>query len=462
MTFFKSWQSYFYALLLHPTEAKVLMRSHNNNYFLPRIKINQGIWLSNVQVIKDAMEQELNIAVNVLYYVSYQVNKKQRQIQGVYVLEQHNPIEAIKVGVWCNRETLETLSFTNPEEQSIIEQYLIEHENSNIPKLRPPWARSGWFNEASTWIKEQLDKLEYEQLTPIEYVKSWSISCILKVQTSAGTLYLKEASTLPLFCDEPVVTRELANLFPNHIPNVISIDKERHWMLLADFGKPIGGNVSLKAQQDIYLLFAHIQIQSVQHCDRLLTVGCLDRRLDILQSQIDPLINDDDALSELSIPEIERLHSIVPTLKNLCSQLASYKIPGTLVHGDLHLGNVALSKNNYLLFDWTDSCISHPFFDLFELFFARNRPWFLEGLRSLWQRKSQEHLRDQYLSQWIQYESSERLLEAWNIAKPLCALHHTITYQRILASLETRTKQEFNSALPGFLRKIISSVAQLG
>ena len=357
-----SWKSHFYALLLHPTEAKVLIRLSNNNCCLPRIKINQGIWLSNFQAIKDAMEQELSISVNVLHYASYQVDKGQRKIQGIYVLEKHNPIEKIKVGTWCDLETLRSPSFTCLEQKSIVEEYLIELESSNIPKLRPPWAQPGWFSEASAWIEAQLVKFEYQQIAPVEYVKSWSISCILRVKTTTGTIYLKQASTLPLFCDEPVVTAELANLFPNHIPTVISIDRQRHWMLLADFGKPINGNVSFKVEQDIYRLLAQIQIRSVKYSDRLLAIGCLDRRLDRLQSQIDPLVNDENALSELSTAEIDRLHTLVPDLKNLCSQLASYKIPETLVHGDLHLHNIALYKDNYLFFDWTDSCISHPFF----------------------------------------------------------------------------------------------------
>ncbi len=457
MMLFKSWKSYFYALLLHPTEAKVLIRSSNDNYYLPRIEITKRIWPSNFKAIKDAMEQELSIPVNILNYASYQVDRQQRKIQGIYLLEQHNPTDETNVGTWCDRKTLNSLSFTCPEQKSLIEEYLIELESSNIPKLRPPWAQPGWFSEASAWIEEELEKLEYQQLAPVDYVKSWSISCVLKVKTTAGNIYFKQASTLPLFCAEPVVTVELANLFPRHMPTVISIDRQRHWMLLEDFGEPIGGNVSLKVQQDIYRLLAQIQIQSIEQRERLLAVGCLDRRLDILQSQIDPLVNDEDALSKLSTAEIEQLHILVPKLKNLCSQLASYKIPETLVHGDLHLNNVALRKDNYLFFDWTDSCVSHPFFDLFELFLESNHQSFFGSLKGLWKWKSKKRLQDAYLSQWIHYESKERLLEAWKIAKPLCALHHAITYQHIIASLEPRSKQEFNSALPNFVREIIRS-----
>ena len=88
-------------------------------------------------------------------------------------------------------------------------------------------------------------------------------------------------------------------------------------------------------RQEICQLFAQIQIQSVKHCDRLLAAGCLDRRLDILKSQIEPLIRDEDTLSELSSTEIERLNVLLPTLKNLCTQLTNYKLPETLVIGPM-------------------------------------------------------------------------------------------------------------------------------
>lgn len=456
MKIFEFWKSCFFALLLHPTEAKVLLQSNKGNYYLPYVEINKRILLDDFKSVKDAIEQRLNISVNILHYASYQVNKKQRKIQGIYVLEQHNSAEEIQIGTWFDLSTLKSLSFDVPEHKSIIEKYLIELASGNSPKLRPPWAQPGWFSEASEWIEEQLVKLEYKQIAPVEYIRNWSLSSVLKVKTTGGNLYLKQASTcLPLFCDEPIVTAKLASLFPEHMPTVISIDCQHQWMLLADFGKPIGNNVSLKIKQDIYSLFAQIQIRAIQQRNYLLDVGCLDRRLEILQSQIEPLVNDKNALSELSAAEIEQLHTLAPYLKNLCSQLAIYKIPETLVHGDLHLRNVARYRNNYLFFDWTDSCISHPFFDLFELFIESKQKSFLGRLNSLWQQKSKNRLRDQYLNQWSEYESKERLLEAWNIAKPLAMLHHAITYQNMIHNLEARTKQEVNRALPYLLREII-------
>lgn len=187
----------------------------------------------------------------------------------------------------------------------------------------------------------------------------------------------------------------------------------------------------------------------------------MDRRLKRLQSQIDPLINYAVNICELSAPEIDQLYKLAPYLQSLCCQLEDYNIPETLVHGDLHLHNVAFNDGDYLLFDWTDSCITHPFFDLFDLFFAaRGHSWWVY-VQNLWKQNTLKHLQNTYLSQWLEYESAERLLEAWKLAKPLCALHHAVTYQYIMANLEPRSKHEFNRALPNFLREMIKSTSQL-
>jgi hypothetical protein len=439
-------QSYIYAILPHPTETKILMLSEGDSYFLPHVCLNKTIDYTDFITVKSEIESELGFSVNILYYASQDGDKSQRQSYYIYVLERDTSVATLKAGDWIDLKTLGNLTLKLPEHKSVIETYLREIESGEIPELRPPWAREGWLKSVSQWIDQQLLELNYQRLSPIECIKSWGISCVLRVNTSGGNLYLKQASTLPLFCNEPVVTAELANLFPGHIPNILSIDTQRHWMLLADFGEPIGRDAPIKLQKDIYRLFAQIQIKSVQHIDNLLSVGCLDRRLHWLATQIDILLNDEIVLSQLQAEEIKQLQTFAPYLQNLCSQLDSYQIPQTLVHGDLHLGNVASYQNKYIFFDWTDSCISHPFFDMFALFYSRQTRTFSSDIKDL---------QEEYLAQWTDHEPMSRLLEAWTLAKPLCALHHAVSYQHIVACLEPRAKQELNSALLYFLQELL-------
>ncbi|BAZ15896.1 hypothetical protein NIES4071_77690 [Calothrix sp. NIES-4071] len=449
--FQRSEEYYLYVILRHPSVAKVLMHSENGSYFLPYVHVNKSVDFEDFVAIKSEIEAKLGFAVNILYYASSDYDESRRRANYIYVLEPDTSIQEVKEGDWIDLETLRNISLRIPEHLAVIETYLTELESGHVPELRPPWARVGWLKSATQWIDEQLLELNYQRLSPVECIKSWGISCVLRVNTTGGKIYLKESSTLPLFCNEPVVTTELGNLFPTHIPNVLSIDTGRHWMLLSDFGEPIGRDAPIKLQKDIYKLLAQIQIKSVQYIDNLLSTGCLDRRLDWLATQIDILFNDEIALSQLRADEIKQLQNSAPYLKDLCSQLASYNIPQTLIHGDLHLGNVAAYKDSYLIFDWTDSCISHPFFDMIGLFFSRKKKPNLSAIKVL---------QEEYLAQWTAYEPMSRLQEAWTLAKCLSALHHAVTYQHIIACLEPRAKHELSNAVPAFLRELIKCTTE--
>src|SRR3954454_20441382 len=48
----------------------------------------------------------------------------------------------------------------------------------------------------------------------------------------------------------------------------------------------------------------------------------------------------------------------------MCRELASYGIPETIQHDDLHDGQVFLQDGRYRFSDWGDSCVSHPFHSL--------------------------------------------------------------------------------------------------
>ena len=74
--------------------------------------------------------------------------------------------------------------------------------------------------------------------------------------------------------------------------------------------------------------------------------------------------------------ELARLRTAIPALQERCTVLGRYNLPDCLVHGDLHLGNVARNGDSYQIFDWSDSCIAHPFVDMIEPYFSTTIPLF--------------------------------------------------------------------------------------
>jgi len=269
----------------------------------------------------------------------------------------------------------------------------------------------------------------------VRQLRAWELSCILRAPTATGDVYLKAVPDSPLFVNEPVVTAALAALFPDQVPAPLAVEAERRWLALADFGAELAWDPPDAVREDVLRTFARLQIEAASQVDRLLGAGCLDRRLAWLADQAArwlPAIEETgrlpgiDASTWLTPDELAEVRAAAPHLATICAELAGYAVPPSLVHGDLHLGNVAPGPHGYLFFDWTDASVAHPFLDLLT-FFQEDEEEIEGPLR--------DRLRDAYLSEWTAFEPPERLRRAWRLAEPLSALNRAIGYRSIVADL---------------------------
>jgi hypothetical protein len=439
------WQSDIFGILPHPAEPRILMLRDREGWSLPHARLERGIWLHNLGVVSDELSRVFGVEVRAYRYVHYERDEEQHREEGIYLLEWvSQPETSPPGGQWLDRQGVAALALSHPEQRAVLDDYFREIADGVVPERRQPWARSGWFDEAAAWITARLAERGEAVIAPIEQVRNWSLSCVLRARTTTGSAYFKVASELPLFVNEPVVVDALSRLYPEHIPAPLAIDAGRRWMLLADFGEPLGSDTPLDAREMLLCAYGKVQVATANQAEQLLALGCIDRRLDRLVTQIDPLLADLDAQLGLDAGEIARLHALAPRLKAFCVELAAYRIPPTLVHGDLHGGNTAIRGGKPIFFDWTDACLSHPFFDLMSL---------------LYQEEAVEmRLRDAYLALWTDYEPPERLLAAWALARPLSAVHQAVSYQSILAAQEARTRREHVGDAGIWLRRVLQAM----
>jgi hypothetical protein len=435
------WQTDLHAILLRPEATAVWLQPGEAGWTLPALLLAERLWLRVENRINLAWQTRLGLPVTVLYCAHYHLYEEEQRVELLHVLENHEPALTPPVaGQWLTAAELSRLTLVQPEHRPFIETALAEAASGDLPVQRPPWSRPGWLAQAVTWIESELSRLDYSLVGPVTPLNSWALSCVLRAPTTRGDVYFKAAIESPLFVNEPVILTELATLFPGHIPQPLSIDAARRWMLLGDFGQPVGDAPTIAAQVEMVRLFARIQLTAVHHRPHLLAIGCLDRRLGRLATQIEALINDTAALKGLSGAEVEQLQQSAPRLQAMCQALAGYGIPETLIHGDLHLGNVASQDGRMLFFDWTDAAISHPFLDMIAIFSPANET-------------DQDPLRDAYLAHWSAYGSPAQLQEAWQLAERLSALYQAISYQHILAGLEESSRNGIGNVIPHYLRK---------
>ena len=138
-----------------------------------------------------------------------------------------------------------------------------------------------------------------------------------------------------------------------------------------------------------------------------------------------------DALALAALPPASRVLDV-----------ATGRVPTTLVHGDFDADNVIGSAHSAspVIIDWTDGARSHPFFDL--LIFLRGRA----AKRVAAQR---EALVRAYLSEWTEagVGSVGNPHEAFTVAQRLAPLYHAGSYRRVFG-IGTAAATEFAEALP--------------
>lgn len=441
-----SWTTTVYALLPHPSRPLVLAQNGQGERDLPSLVLNEVVGPWDTYRLKPMLEEKLGEPLNILLCVARQWDEESGQLYSVQLLEPRSEILSPEA-VWQPLETILQNMVMPAVLREGLQRWQGEETSGIIPERRAPWALPGWYSQAENWIVEQVSQLERGTVKAIKPVKSWSISCVLKVITEQGLLYFKVARDLPLFVNEGLVLTGLASLYPGRVPSPISVHPEHGWMLLDDFGDPPGRDLPLAEQARLMQDFARLQIGSSERIQSLLAWGCKDRRLEVLLSQIEPLLHDEIVLGPLNSEEREKLRQVGPRLRELIAELFSLPIPYALLHGDLHTGNIIPHQDAFLYFDWTDAAVSHPFFDMIRIFGEED--------------EAKKHtLQEAYLSAWEMYYSKTDVRRAWELASALYGFYHAVSYQFVAHGIEELVRSELNFAYY-FLRKLLAGLDQL-
>ena len=343
----------------------------------------------------------------------------------VYLTEPVRDPDAV-LGRWWTRGDLPGVHLGDPRDRSALETWFREDE----PAPLQPWQREGWFVTAVAWIDEVLPGV-----SEVRQFATWCNSCVLRVTSARGRSWFK---AVPVYwAREPMVMAMLAKLLPGRTPHVLALEAERGWMLLEDLGGDAADLLPVNERLGALDAIGELHRSSAHLTAALLDGGCLDRRPSVLSAQLASLAEDSTVPLQGDLGT--RFRAGVPRLQELCVELASAPIPPTLVHGDLHAGNIMRTDGRFVVFDWSDACVADPFVDV--LMFLTRLPED-PGLRMTF--------RERYLDGWPGVTRSEAA--AWvEVAEPLAAMHHAVTYRGIYDAFGPDEWWLFEGALPGWI-----------
>lgn len=217
------------------------------------------------------------------------------------------------------------------------------------------WTDEQWLATAYAWIEERLPALGLSRTGPVEqpHVAPWST--VLKVPTDRGAVFFK--ANEDQLRHEAAVVALLARRVPDRVPPLLAADPDRGWMLMADAGETLRvvaeRERSLARWHDALGAVAGIQIAVLDDVDELLALGVPDDRLATVPERYAALMDEIDAEP--------RFRAAQGYVEELVAELASYGIPDTIQHDDLHDAQVFVRDDRQLVMDWGDACVSQPF-----------------------------------------------------------------------------------------------------
>lgn len=306
-----------------------------------------------------------------------------------------------------------------------------------------------------TWAEHTLTKHGYTIIDPLEMVREVPWSKVWRFRTSQGWVYLKQMAKP--FAIEPILMQFLRKNLAADVPHVIEMDFSLSCFLMNEAGTTLRDNLKKDYQTSLvcHILksYAKLQSQSIEHVNALLTLGVPDWRLAKLPTLYRQLIDQTDVLiaDGLTKTEVTTLQHLFSAFCELCVQLAEYKIPETLEHGDFHDNNILVRQQDILFNDWGDATISHPFFSL--------ASWLNSALRHHSLQKADPRtliLQNAYLEMWQDYASFDTLREIFSLVKKIRHIQFTLNFSRVKMCEGMEKFEQFNGYMAQALRDFIA------
>lgn len=440
------------AIVTSGLDGGVLISRDGDNGGLPHLRLSRSDFRS-ASPLNKGMEEKFGLTTTVLSPLFQRMSEGRQLDLRAYSFEQHAGGVRPDGSDWVLVDEVNDVALSSQIDRQARDAWLAG-QNSEAAQ-RCPWGVPGWWDEAVHWIDEELGRLDITRTGSPVQLRAWSLSAIIRIPTSVGQVFFK---AVPAFMShEGAAMAALSEAHPSMVPPPLAADGPRGWLLMPDFrGNFLGKVPDVGRWEEAVNIHARMQLEQSGRARSWLDLGCPDRSLGRMVDLVDPLITVSAGMlagrpDGLSGEEIEALLGLSMRLKFMCAQLADFNIPHSLVHGDLG-GNILVKDDGgFVFFDWTDACISHPFFDMATLantFFDDNA---FQGDEAVGLR-----LRDAYLKPWSQHQPMERLIQAYEAARPLGALHQAMTYMWILTNIAEDARWQLEGGLRQWLKIVLT------
>jgi hypothetical protein len=289
----------------------------------------------------------------------------------------------------------------------------VEVDLSPQPR-RAAYAEPGGPEATVRWAVDALAALGTPGATATQR-KTWNLSGIWRLDAGgAPVAWLKQ---VPRFFDhEAAVLGLVSGVAPGLVPPVLAVGDEGRTLLAHIPGEDrfgAGAGFCALVAEGFHPVQAHFAGRDAE----LLAAGVPDGRLDTA------------AYARVAAPfydTIDGLRALIEGLPERLAEAAACGLPDTLVHGDLHPGNVrsldsARADDLRVIMDWGDATVGSPVFDILRLTGDLNDP---APLIEAWVRR------------WLSTAPGCDPARAIELLAPVAELRAAAAYAGFLANIE--------------------------
>jgi hypothetical protein len=323
--------------------------------------------------------------------------------------------------------------------------------------LRLAYARPRGIVGNLAWADSQLAALGRRRAAPAQQQRTWNLSCVHRLLLDDGSeAWLKAVP--PFFAQEGAVIDFLlrfesagGNAVTLHLPPLLAFDaSDREGaggrLLMAHCGGPLMWGTGIAAWRPIIAGHIERQLRLSNEGSALLALGLPDWRGPALLAALQHLCARPDVQSALTAAVRAGLAELIMTLPARLTRLQACGLPDTLVHGDLHQGNVIATEAGPVLLDWGDAGVGMPLLDLPALclgFEPDVRPQVRDAVRELWQ----------------QALPDADVAGAMAIIPPIVELRQALIYQHFLDNVEPAEQHYHRDDVPARLTAAVLAAA---
>jgi hypothetical protein len=323
----------------------------------------------------------------------------------------------------------------------------------------PLWQNPDWQKKAHDWIRTEAERNSIQLTGEIEQPHILHWSTVMHIPSNEGMIFFKATAGETIY--EVALTQKLAEWYPDDMPELISLDTNRGWMLMRDSGEQLRASIrptkDIKPWEPVITRYAELQIGLAEHVDVILALGIPDHRPSALPALYKQLLTDEASLmidqeKGLTSAEFQQLQNLSPRFEQICMNLSAYGIPNSLNHGDFHDGNVLVKDKRITFFDWGDASVTHPFVSLRTFFVSIEMALELDDYAFP---PEMDLLLDRYLEPFEKFASKDELRKAYALSKPVASIAKTLAWHQGITQMDDPMREEYAWIVPEVLREFL-------